>query len=204
MLCTASALMGYTSSARTLRPALLSRPQCTMDEASAVMLKSLNDVFWKNKKALVEAELNQKMRELEEYQAREAALYESLMVPALSSGAATPALTSAGSEVAALQAELTAEKQRTAALEAELEAVRLQSEVDLQKVAAFWCVRTPSGEPWLCRLHDCCPAYGRVAKQRTSPAPADDAAAAASAPGPAAADVTTASAPLLEVRRALV
>ena len=132
---------------RTLRPALLVRPQCTMDEASnALMLKQLNEVFWKNKKALVEAELNQKMRDLEEYQAREAALYESLMAPALPSAAAVPAI-AAGGNIAALQAELDAEKQRTAALEAELEAVRMKSEVELQKVAAFWCVARPMERP---------------------------------------------------------
>ena len=38
-------------------------------------------------------------------------------------------------------------EQRTAALEAELEAVRMKSEVELQKVAAFWCVARPMERP---------------------------------------------------------
>ena len=111
---------------------------------SALVLKELNAVFWKNKKAVVEAELDQKMREIEEYQMREQALFETLSTTASSAGA-PPAGTrgAAGGgdmmeQMSALMAELSAEKARSAALEAELLSVKAQKEVDLQKTAAFW------------------------------------------------------------------
>ena len=111
---------------------------------SALVLKELNAVFWKNKKAVVEAELDQKMREIEEYQMREQALFETLSTTAISAGA-PPAgtLGAAGGadmmeQMSALMAELSAEKARSAALEAELLSVKAQKEVDLQKTAAFW------------------------------------------------------------------
>lgn len=111
---------------------------------SALVLKELNAVFWKNKKAVVEAELDQKMREIEEYQMREQALFETLSTTAISAGA-PPAgtLGAAGGtdmmeQMSALMVELSAEKARSAALEAELLSVKAQKEVDLQKTAAFW------------------------------------------------------------------
>lgn len=111
---------------------------------SALVLKELNAVFWKNKKAVVEAELDQKMREIEEYQMREQALFETLSTTAISAGA-PPAgtLGAAGGadmmeQMSALMEELSAEKARSAALEAELLSVKTQKEVDLQKTAAFW------------------------------------------------------------------
>ena len=111
---------------------------------SALVLKELNAVFWKNKKAVVEAELDQKMREIEEYQMREQALFETLSTTAISAGA-PPAgtLGAAGGadmmeQMSALMEELSAEKARSAALEAELLSVKAQKEVDLQKTAAFW------------------------------------------------------------------
>jgi|MDSY01.1.fsa_nt_gb hypothetical protein len=122
------------------------RPACVMAEEvpSALVLKQLNAVFWKNKKAVVEAELDQKMRELEEYQMREQALFETLSTTAISAGAppagALGAAAGAGmmEEMSALMAELSAEKARSAALEAELLSVQVQKEVELQKTAAFW------------------------------------------------------------------
>merc|ERR1719424_1642440 len=122
------------------------RPACVMAEEvpSALVLKQLNAVFWKNKKAVVEAELDQKMRELEEYQMREQALFETLSTTAISAGAppagALGAAAGAGmmKEMSALMAELSAEKARSAALEAELLSVQVQKEVELQKTAAFW------------------------------------------------------------------
>eukprot|EP00964_Phaeocystis_antarctica_P121568 scaffold85229_cov63-Phaeocystis_antarctica.AAC.2 len=111
---------------------------------SALVLKQLNAVFWKNKKAVVEAELDQKMRELEEYQMREQALFETLSTTAISAAAppagALGAAAGAGmmEEMSALMAELSAEKARSAALEAELLVVQVQKEVELQKTAAFW------------------------------------------------------------------
>lgn len=111
---------------------------------SALVLKELNAVFWKNKKAVVEAELDQKMREIEEYQMREQALFETLSTTAISAGA-PPAgtLGAAGGadmmeQMSALMEELSAEKARSAALEAELLSVKAQKEVELQKTAAFW------------------------------------------------------------------
>ena len=111
---------------------------------SALVLKELNAVFWKNKKAVVEAELDQKMREIEEYQMREQALFETLSTTAISADA-PPAgtLGAAGGadmmeQMSALMEELSAEKARSAALEAELLSVKAQKEVDLQKTAAFW------------------------------------------------------------------
>ena len=111
---------------------------------SALVLKELNAVFWKTKKAVVEAELDQKMREIEEYQMREQALFETLSTTAISAGA-PPAgtLGAAGGadmieQMSALMVELSAEKARSAALEAELLVVQVQKEVELQKTAAFW------------------------------------------------------------------
>ncbi len=111
---------------------------------SALVLKELNAVFWKNKKAVVEAELDQKMREIEEYQMREQALFETLSTTAISAGAPPAGTLGAAAggdmmeQMSALMAELSAEKARSAALEAELLSVKAQKEVDLQKTAAFW------------------------------------------------------------------
>lgn len=111
---------------------------------SALVLKQLNEVFWKNKKAVVEAELDQKMRELEEYQMREQALFETLSTTAISAGAAPAGALGAAAgagmmeEMSALMAELSAEKARSAVLEAQLLSVQVQKEVELQKTAAFW------------------------------------------------------------------
>jgi len=113
---------------------------------SALVLKQLNAVFWKNKKAVVEAELDQKMRELEEYQMREQALFETLSATALPAaqapagalGAAGAESTGLMEEMSALMAELSAEKTRSAALEAELVSVQAQKEIELQMTAAFW------------------------------------------------------------------
>merc|ERR1719424_1488729 len=105
--------LGSPSSLAVHTTPAATRPACVMAEEvpSALVLKQLNAVFWKNKKAVVEAELDQKMRELEEYQMREQALFETLSTTAISAGAAP---------------------------EAELLSVQVQKEVELQKTAAFW------------------------------------------------------------------
>ena len=48
---------------------------------------------------------------------------------------------SLGAGTAELQAALEMEMAKSAALQAELDKTRLQAELNLQKVAAFWCAR---------------------------------------------------------------
>lgn len=150
MLAATSLVNAYVGSAplsARAAPAVRARP-CVMED-SDLMLK-LNDVFWKTKKAQMEAEMEQRLRDLEEYRAREAALYDTLSVAALpaAGGALAPTADGAAAELtaqmSALMAELKAEKDRSAALEAELEAVRTQAEIDVQKVGAFWIEKLAS------------------------------------------------------------
>lgn len=121
--------------------------QCLRMGASAdTLVSKLNDVFWETKKAQMEAEMDQKLRDLEEFRAREQALYDTLSTNALSAAPAVPAIAGSSgaaaeltTQMSALMAELSAEKARSAALEAELEDARSKAEIELQKVAAFWC-----------------------------------------------------------------
>ena len=140
--------VGSPSSLAVRSAPVAARPACLMvEESSALVLKQLNTVFWKNKKAMVEAELDQKMRELEEFQMREQALFETLSATALPAAPAPAGALGAAStdsfpamveEMSALMAELSTEKARSAALEAELAIVHAQKEIDVQKTAAFW------------------------------------------------------------------
>ena len=100
----------------------------TMVDDELSLLAALSDTFYTAKKAKMQAEMNERLAELEEMEARERALL-------LTKGAApaTPMLGSAD-----LVAELAAEKAKSAALEAQLIQVQLEVEKSMQKVAAFW------------------------------------------------------------------
>lgn len=117
----------YVPGARLLGP-----PQAVGPRAAVVMaddsslMKSMSDSFYANKRARLESELAARLSELEEYEARERALLD------VSQSAVGP---SAGGE---LLAQLEAEKAKSAALEAELMQTKLDSEIALQKVAAYW------------------------------------------------------------------
>ena len=94
-------------------------------------MQALSDSYYNAKKAKLQADLDERMRELEEFEARERAL--------LLAAPAAAALPAAGN----LAAELEAEKAKSAALEAKLLATQREAELSLQKVAAFWCARHP-------------------------------------------------------------
>lgn len=104
------------------------------DDAS--LLKSMSDSFYATKRARLEAEHAARLAELEEFEAREKALVS--LEP-------TDAAPIAGDQN--LQALLEAEKAKSAALEAELAQARLDSEIALQKVAAFWYAHLYSMSP---------------------------------------------------------
>lgn len=116
-------------------------PVCQIDQTA--MLQKLSSTFWESKRAMLQADLDTKLAELAEFQAREEALYDTVSTSAIAP--------SASGDAAMLTAELELEKQRTAALEAELAAVRLNNERALQQVAAFWVqkVAEARGQPAL-------------------------------------------------------
>lgn len=178
----ASSSAGFVGSSLRVQSAPARSAACVMEEApSALVLKQLNAAFWKSKKATLEAELDQKLRDLQEYETREQALFDTLSGPALPAAAAPAGALGAGGaaspelmqQMSALMAELTAEKARTAALEAELESVREQKELDLQRTASFWIEKL---------------AVAKGAAPATDAAPA---AAATAAPGAAFAPEST-------------
>ena len=144
---TSSWLVSPTAPAPMLATRASSRQCLRMDASADALVSKLNDVFWQTKKAQMEAEMDQKLRDLEEFRAREQALYDTLSTNALSAAPAVPAIAGSSdvaaaeltTQMSALMAELSAEKARSAALEAELEDARLKAEIELQKVAAFWC-----------------------------------------------------------------
>ena len=108
-------------------------PAALMADDELSMLAAMSDSFWKQKRARMQADLEAKLLELEEYEAREKALQDI----AIRGGGDAPAV-SGGAEVAQLKAALEAEQAKTAALEQELRKTLLQAEVNLQKVASFW------------------------------------------------------------------
>ena len=172
MLAAVSATAGFVGPSLRVHSVPARSAACVMEEApSALVLKQLNTAFWKSKKAMLEAELDQKLRDLEEYETREQALFDTLSGPALAAapapagalGAAGAASADLMQQMSTLMAELTAEKERSAALEAELENVLAQKEIDLQKTSAFWIEQLAA------------------AKGGAAPAPADAAAPAATA-----------------------
>jgi len=107
-----------------------STTRAAVSMADDSLLQSMSDSFYANKRARLESELAARLSELEEYEARERALIDM-------SG---PAIGAAGGS-AGLLAELEAEKAKTAALEAALAQQKLDSEVALQKVAAYWVAK---------------------------------------------------------------
>jgi len=141
MLVLASALLAFAP-ALTLRataPACRSSVvRCAAgEELELQVVKRLQESFWTQKRARMKADMDARLRELDEFEAREAAL-SSVVAPLLGD---TPALSAAGSDVAALQAELDAERSARLALEAELASVRTEAEIELQKVSAFWIAK---------------------------------------------------------------
>ena len=121
--------------------------RCAADEFS--VLAQFSESFWSSKRAQMRAEMEGKLREMEEFQAREAALYETLstravgsagggVAPARAGGAAAPAAADGLAQIEALMRELTAEKAKSAALEEELAAAAMKHELELQRTGAFW------------------------------------------------------------------
>lgn len=104
--------------------------RCAADELS--IMNSLSDSYWSSRKARLQAEMEAKLRELDEFQEREQALYAA----SLPAAPAPAGMLTTGSD--SLQAELAAEKERTAALEKELAEAKLEMEMAVQKTAAFW------------------------------------------------------------------
>ena len=105
------------------------------DDGELAMLQAMSDSFWKQKRARMKAELAAQLLELDEFEAREKALQQ---MAVLQPGSAAGSL---GAGTAELQAALEMEMAKSAALQAELDKTRLQAELNLQKVAAFWCAR---------------------------------------------------------------
>ena len=139
------------------------------------LLQEMAQAFWKSKKDQLRAEVDGRLRELEELQARERAMLSEAAGPlgGVGGSAPQPAL------VASLEAELEAERRKTAALEAELAQTRLDAELNLQKVAAFWLEKL---------------AVQRELAGSASPAPALGGAAPSAAPPP---DLVATPAPLV-------
>jgi hypothetical protein len=109
----------------------------TMVDDDLSLVSAMTDSFYSSKRARLEAELAARLAELEEFEAREQALLQT------GGGGGSPML---GTE-ADLLAQLQAEQAKNAALTAELTQTKLDSELNLQKVAAFWCAASgPSVE----------------------------------------------------------
>ena len=110
------------------------------DGGELSMMAQMSESLWKQKRARMKADLAAQLLELDEFEAREKALQQ---MAVLQPGSAAGSL---GAGTAELQAALEMEMAKSAALQAELDKTRLQAELNLQKVAAFWCARrsTPS------------------------------------------------------------
>lgn len=120
----------YAPAVRPLVASAASRVRIVSATESGSLLQAMSDSFYANKRARLEAELASRLSELEEFEARESALLD-MSQPAIGPAAGT----------ASLIAQLEAEKAKSAALEAELARSKLEAEMALQKVAAYWCAR---------------------------------------------------------------
>ena len=120
----------YAPAVRPLVASAASRVRVVSATDNGSLLQAMSDSFYANKRARLEAELASRLSELEEFEARERALLD-MSQPAVGPATGT----------ASLIAQLEAEKAKSAALEAELARSKLDSEIALQKVAAYWCAR---------------------------------------------------------------
>mmetsp|Transcript_46480 Transcript_46480/g.129117 ORF Transcript_46480/g.129117 Transcript_46480/m.129117 type:complete len:225 (+) Transcript_46480:39-713(+) len=102
------------------------------DDMELQVVKRLQESFWTQKRARMKADMEARLMELEEFEAREAAL---------STAVSSTPLLGASTEVAALQAELAAERAMRQELEATLTTVREEAELNLQKTAAYWIAK---------------------------------------------------------------
>lgn len=107
--------------------------RCVADRAEILVLQQLNDAFWASKRAQLQADADARLRELDELQARETTL--------AAAGSAPASAVAPSAELVQLRAELEAEKARSAQLEQAVAQARLDGEVALQKVNAFWIER---------------------------------------------------------------
>ena len=130
--------------------------RCLADGGDLAVVKRLNDAFWAQKRARIEAETEQKLRELDEYEARERAL----------GGMAS---SGASGELGAMELALLQEQAKVAALEAELAEVRALSEVNVQKTAAFWIAKLADA-----KQNGALPAAAEPAAAEPASAPAPD------------------------------
>ena len=129
------------------------------------MVSAMSESFWKQKRARLQAELQQQLNEIDEFEAREKALQQV-------AASSAPAI-GAGSNVAELQAMLEAERARSAQLEEMLAKQALEAEVNLQKVSAYWINKVSE------------------AKGQLAAAPAAPAIGASASAAPSAADLVT-------------
>ena len=112
----------------------------SMQADELAMVQAMSDSFWKGKRARLQAELAQQLAELDEFEARERALQQTASTAIGGGGGG-------GASVAALQAELAAERERSAALEAKLAQSLLDAELNMQKVSAYWCAALAPPRP---------------------------------------------------------
>ena len=124
MLLLAGLSHALTTGVRRPRCAVRAAPVCQAGDPTSALSKT----FWDGKQQMLEAELAAKLAELEEFEAREAALVESL-AQGLPLPAPTPPAAIASDE---------ALERRVAELEAELEAKGMEAERALQRTGAFW------------------------------------------------------------------
>ena len=133
MLCFLAVAQGLVASSRGhvgARPrahAVRHRTTRCVEAGNDEVVARISDLFWENKRAQLDAEMDLSLRMLEEFAAREAALL--LTVGALPEGAERLSLPASDAEA---EAEL---------LEAELEIARYEAEVSIQKTSAFWIGR---------------------------------------------------------------
>ena len=99
------------------------RPTQCVEAADDDLVSRISDVFWENKRAQLDAEMDASLRMLQEFAAREDAL---LSIGVLPEGAERSALPVSDAEA---DIEL---------LEAQLVIARYEGEVSLQKTGAFW------------------------------------------------------------------
>jgi len=131
----ALAALSFAPAAPLARTAALRRQTiacAAADDTQMLVLKRLQDSFWSQKKARMKANMEAQLRELEEFEAREAAL---------ASAVGSSPMLGESAELASLQAELEAERAMRLALEEELQSVREQAEINLQKTSAFWIAK---------------------------------------------------------------
>eukprot|EP00962_Isochrysis_galbana_P039291 scaffold14068_cov119-Isochrysis_galbana.AAC.6 len=107
-----------------------------MQDGEASVLQQMSATFWQAKRAQLRAESEARLREMDEFIAREQALASTVL-----SGAAGAAVLASPAELTQVKLELAQEKAKVEQLQAALAQQALDAELALQKSTAYWVAK---------------------------------------------------------------